>query len=165
MEPETSIRVTLDGPDKDGFYVATAHLTEDHRFTGTSRNKVSAAGYALEAVGQHLVGSSKELRYPRVAFLGRCNGYRPDAKLSPEAEAEVKAVLPDARKFFEAYMTANPDEHLERGRRYLDDSDVFRRIASAGRTEEIVSSPFAWAADSLRECASADYYYTHEKQW
>lgn len=104
-------------------------------------------------------------------FKNRCNGYRLDSpSLSVDALLTLSAILPEARREFEAFLAATSEAgrhgeyHL--GTRYGSDDMVRRRIESAIRSEEeFLADPLGWALDGLRECASADHWYTYEKQW
>jgi hypothetical protein len=68
-----------------------------------------------------------------------------------------------------AEFRANPpadgrDYHL--GLRFLDDNTVLARIESAIASEaEFLADPYAWCLDALRDCASADHWYTFEKDY
>jgi hypothetical protein len=117
-------------------------------------------------------------------FLNRCNGrHEPCKKLSEasfqlycqhasKARADFGSLGNGATTF--DYNTRS--YHL--GRRFLDDNAVLCRIESAlsgglfqkpvadiDIDAEFQKDPYAWCLDALRDCASADHWYTFEKDY
>lgn len=54
---------------------------------------------------------------------------------------------------------------FEFGNRYYDNETVLDRIESAATEYEFLENPDGWVMDALRDCASADHWYTYEKQY
>lgn len=104
-------------------------------------------------------------------FLKRCNGFRSCAPEFSQAARDVFLGL-SGRGRLEFYrlvendsiaaLTAGPFEY---GSRFSDDDTVWRRITSAATEDEFLAAPLDWVLDALRDCASADHWYTHEKEW
>lgn len=97
-------------------------------------------------------------------FLFRCHGMCTDCALSSEAGAAVLAVLPEARTAFRDYAADKADTY-DFGSRFSDDSVVAQRIATAATEGEVLRDPLAWVLDALRDCASADHWYTFVKEY
>lgn len=111
-------------------------------------------------------------------FLGKCNGGIMDGERLPEPVAKaVVAVLPAARTLFKGRLDSNEISNREYflGSRFETDADILNRIWAAvspnslfgprGTVEQVQHDPLGWALDALRDCASADYYYTFEKDY
>ena len=62
-------------------------------------------------------------------------------------------------------LNLDPDRYYT-SVRFNDDETVLGRIRSAVTDEaEFQTNPKAWIMDALRDCASADHWYTFEKEW
>lgn len=108
-------------------------------------------------------------------FIGKVNGIDLQAaKLSPEAQEAVTAVLPQCREDFRAMMVPNRFQDdvgsipglsgdFYCGGRFSSDTRVMDRLR--GWSDEVLANPKAWVMDALRDCASADHWYTFEKEW
>ena len=64
-----------------------------------------------------------------------------------------------------AVETREITREVEFGSRFGSDSAIFSRVAHAATEGEVLADPMAWALDALLDCASADHWYMHEKQW
>lgn len=102
-----------------------------------------------------------------MTFLNRCNGYGTQL-LTVAAQKAIMAVVTHARYVFrEETPTAEvgPCGKYEYGHRFWSDRCVCDRIAHVATEAEVLADPLAWALDALRDCAAADYWYEHEKNW
>ena len=100
-------------------------------------------------------------------FLNRCNGISSDRiVLSGEALTIFSMELPFARSEFMTYMPNGRDTGYILGCRFYDDQTVLARITSRLKDEaEFLADSKAWCLDALRDCASADHWYTYEKDY
>jgi hypothetical protein len=105
-------------------------------------------------------------------FLKRCNGYSSGTpELKKETAEAVVSILTQARMAFREWadneQKSGRDGDFYYGHRFNTDSKVLQRIQSAEgvSSEDVSNDPMAWALDALYDCASADHYYTFEKEW
>jgi len=100
-------------------------------------------------------------------FKFRCNGIFLDgAKLSPKAAQAVADIFPVVKKDFEAMMDGGYIDGV--GNVYFGSrscvSGVLDRLKGF-YSEDVLTDPYGWTMDALRDCAQADYYYAFEKDW
>lgn len=101
-------------------------------------------------------------------FLNICNGYRLGSpRFSQTARSVFQVLVAQARIDFKEAMASEtgPGGRYELGYRFENNDDVLTRIESATTEDEFLGNARAWILDGLRECASADHWYTYEKQW
>jgi hypothetical protein len=90
-----------------------------------------------------------------------CNGFSSERnKFSTQSVALITELLPDLRQAF------NPIDGKQCiGHRCNSVSSITARIESATSEREFLTEPTAWILAALDDCASADYYYTYEKDY
>lgn len=92
--------------------------------------------------------------------------------LIPQKFVGLFEVFKPAVKLMRAEVSKSPpNDWYHEGSRFWDDERVFLRIGSAINKSGIDSCEFSeeelqhLARKALLDCASADYYYTFEKEW
>lgn len=105
-------------------------------------------------------------------FLKRCNGYSVEASglINRHSTVYIDLVntIDQARELFKHLHASGeiPGEY-HYGSRFNNTDSVIFRIESALETVEELDQLglMNWALDALRDCASADHWYTFEKDW
>lgn len=103
----------------------------------------------------------------------KCNGAAyPDStdRRRSMTEQQVKFMHDtfDARR--DAFRQARDDKagrHGEYhwGHRFNDNDTLLIRILSQTTVDDMIAHPNEWADAAFDDCASADHWYTYEKQW
>jgi len=93
-----------------------------------------------------------------------CSGYCiPVPKFSDKAIDKLKGIYPIAKTEFEINTPTDDDYHF--GRRFNCVENIIDRITSATTEEDFVENSWEWIWAALKDCASADHWYTFEKEW
>jgi hypothetical protein len=93
--------------------------------------------------------------------MATCNGFKsPRDRFSTRAVALIIELLPALRRSFQPV-----EGRQEIGVRCRDVDTITARIESATTELEFLAEPTAWVLAALDDCASADYYYTYEKDY
>lgn len=113
------------------------------------------------------------MTYNEFPFLKRVNGvHHGVAPLTPEQQKTVESIFNECYREFEAMLKALPDYDSRDGcshtkgllmgyRCHVD--GVLGRLQ--GFSDTFSDDPKAHVMDALRDCASADHWYTYEKEW
>ena len=100
-------------------------------------------------------------------FLNRCNGSRTPVIAFSEEACHIAKVFFESSKAEFRYLVLNDKlaGQYELGSRFGSFETVLRRIESAATEWEFLEQPDMWVMDALRDCASADHWYTYEKSY
>jgi hypothetical protein len=94
--------------------------------------------------------------------MATINGYKPYNDQHPYnlvLEEMAKSTIKYVRERIEL-----PPE-AEKGYRFKDDGAVMARLRSWVLPQEFALAPIQYVTEALLDCAKADWWYNHEKDW